>query len=126
VIVRAFGPGPRAKHRPRRYVPDREATQVAIDRVFAESEGRFGYLGEWHSHPLGRAYPSGGDLTSMSEISSQPAVDLAEPLILIQGTKPFHRHVEIGELAAFRWQRPVGAVLRLELFVAKTDGCHAV
>ena len=126
VVVRAFGPGPRAKHRPWNYVPDRAATQEAIERVFAESDGRFGYVGEWHSHPRGRAYPSGGDLKSVIEIASQPAVDVPEPLILIQATKPLHRHVELGELAAYRWRRDAEAVFALELVVAKAGAEDAV
>jgi integrative and conjugative element protein (TIGR02256 family) len=126
VVVRVFGPGPHAKHRPWKYVPDREATQETINRVFAESEGRFDYVGEWHSHPRGRAHPSGGDLKSIFEIASQPAVDLPEPLILIQATKPFHRHVEIGELAAYRWNLILETVIPLELVIAKAGDNSAV
>ena len=103
VVTRAFGPGPKARHRPRSLVPDHEATQATINAVRNESGGHESYLGEWHTHPLGPARPSGRDATSLVEISKQHGVELHRPVSVIQATKPLFAHLRIGELAAFEW-----------------------
>ena len=45
--------------------------------------GRFNYLGEWHSHPLFAAMPSGQDLATMREIVEDPNVGANFAVLLI-------------------------------------------
>jgi len=103
VIVAAFGPGPRAKHRPRSLVPDRAATELVITDVHERSQGRYRYIGSWHTHPFGLARPSAIDSTTAGDISAQESVALEQPLLLIQATRPTPRMVRIGRLRAFQW-----------------------
>lgn len=103
VVVAALGPGPRAKHRPRSLIPDREATQAAIRLVHQRAEGRYRYIGSWHSHPLGSATPSRRDVQTAREVAAQLEVDLPRPLILIQATRPRIRLVTVGELGGYHW-----------------------
>ena len=61
VVAAVFGPGPKARHRPRGLVPDRAATEDAIRQVYELTDGRYRYLGSWHTHRLGsriRARPT--------------------------------------------------------------------
>jgi integrative and conjugative element protein (TIGR02256 family) len=104
VIVGAGGPGPRAKHRPRSFVPDRDAVDRAIARVHEASEGRYAFLGSWHTHPFGRAFPSGTDTRTATEIANDEGADLPRPLVLIQATRPLRKTLRDSDLHAFRWQ----------------------
>jgi integrative and conjugative element protein (TIGR02256 family) len=103
VLARALGPGPKARHRRTRLIPDAEHLQRAIDEIHAETEGRLSYIGEWHTHPLGRARPSATDEETAARIAGLRATGLTRPLVLIQSTKILHRHVQMGDLAAFLW-----------------------
>jgi integrative and conjugative element protein (TIGR02256 family) len=102
VIARVIGPGPKAHHRRTRLIADPEHLQRVIDETHAETDGRLSYIGEWHTHPLGRARPSATDEETTARIAGLRGTDLPRPLVLIQAIKPLHRHVQIGELAAFR------------------------
>lgn len=103
VVARALPPGPRAQHRRTRLVPHPDDVQEEIECVFDESDGRWCYLGDWHTHPMGAARPSGTDSRSAQEMASDEAVEVPEPLVLIQATKPLRVHVGIADLNAFRW-----------------------
>lgn len=103
VVVAAGGPGPRARHRPMSFVPDRRAVEQAIDRVWEEGEQRYRYLGSWHTHPRGRAVPSHRDRATAGEMSSDQGLDLARPLILIQSTWPGRRVIRDSDLRGYRW-----------------------
>jgi integrative and conjugative element protein (TIGR02256 family) len=113
----AFGPGPDARHRPRSYRPDVAHTQRVLDRIYTESRGRYGYLGDWHTHPLGRARPSSRDISSVRAIAAQPEVELPAPVVLIQATAPATRHVSLRELGAFRLDSKTHKVVRAELLL---------
>jgi integrative and conjugative element protein (TIGR02256 family) len=103
VVTESCGPGPNATHHRFRLVPDRDHTQAAIYRILKSSQGRDTYLGEWHSHPLGRPRPSTKDIETLDDISSQEGVRLPRPVALIQQTKPIRMRTQMGELGAFRW-----------------------
>jgi integrative and conjugative element protein (TIGR02256 family) len=104
VVGAAFGPGPKAKHRPRSLLPDPDSTEEAIRRVHSASNGRYIYLGSWHTHPGGQPRPSGVDTATARNIASQEDVELPRPLFLIQSTRPGHRVVRMGELIAHLWE----------------------
>jgi integrative and conjugative element protein (TIGR02256 family) len=103
VVAAVFGPGPKARHRPRSLIPDRAATEDAIRQVHELSEGRYRYLGSWHTHPLGQPRPSSTDTTTARDIASQQDVGIPRPVLLIQATRPARRSVGMGRLAAYRW-----------------------
>jgi integrative and conjugative element protein (TIGR02256 family) len=115
VVVRAFGPGPNARHRRFHYVPDRRDTQAAIERVFKESDGSHLYLGEWHSHPLGPARPSGTDITTLADIAAEEAVGLRQPIALIQQTKTVRPTVVMGALVGVRWNPEGRRAVRMQV-----------
>jgi integrative and conjugative element protein (TIGR02256 family) len=103
VVAAVFGPGPKARHRPRSLVADRAATEDAIRQVHELTEGRYRYLGSWHTHPLGQPHPSSTDTTTAQDIASQQDVGIPRPVLLIQATRPARRSVGMGRLAAYRW-----------------------
>jgi integrative and conjugative element protein (TIGR02256 family) len=110
VIACASGPGPHAKHRPRRFEPHRPTTAAAMRAVAASSEGRCGYIGSWHTHPCGAAAPSGLDSRTARDLAEQEDLGLPRPLVLIVGTRCRTRPVRVREVRSWRWQ-PVRGVL---------------
>ena len=60
--------------------------QSWIGRLWSE-EGIY-YLGEWHSHPLGRAEPSLTDLGQMYRLAESPELRCPEPILLVVGGDP--------------------------------------
>jgi integrative and conjugative element protein (TIGR02256 family) len=117
VVVAALGPGPAAKHRPRSLVPDPHATQAAIDLVHTRGEGRYRYLGSWHSHPLGRPVPSALDSDTAREMAAQDDLRLSSPLILIQATRPGLRLVRMGGMGVYRWDQAREALVSEEITI---------
>lgn len=118
VVVLAHGPGPKAKHRPFSFVPDRVATQEAIRAVHAQSDGVYSYVGEWHTHPGGSSQPSGRDLRSLAAIASEPQVDLAAPAAIIVPTVILRRRVRVREPAGFRWSASRRVACQLAICVS--------
>lgn len=104
VIVGAGGPGLRARHRPRSFRPDRDAMGRAIERVHEASAGRYGYIGSWHTHPLGRPVPSSTDIGTASEMAADEEADVPRPLLLIQATRPTRKTLRDSDLCAYRWR----------------------
>lgn len=107
VIVSVCGPGRKARHRPFTFTPDRDFIDSEIRRIYEESEGRYRYLGSWHSHPFGSARPSPVDTATAEMIATEVEVRLPRPILLIQSLHPLRRRgkARVGELGAFRWSR---------------------
>lgn len=120
VVAIAYGPGPRARHRPYSFVPDREATRDAIAEVHETSSGALSYIGEWHTHPGGSARPSRRDVASLATIASEPAVDLPRPIAVIVPTVILRRRVRVRDPSGFRWIPVVEAVEELDLTITGT------
>lgn len=118
VVVLAKPPGTRAKHRRTRYLPHVDDVQEEIDEVFSASKGALRYLGEWHTHPGGRAVPSATDKRSAKRIATDSETDLSEPVVLIQATAPMRIHVSISKLGAYRWSLKQGCLLPADLTTA--------
>ena len=112
VIESAHGPGPRALHGRFRYKPDREAVATAIEQELAKSDGARYLVGEWHSHPLGRAVASARDRRSVQGMSEDEAVGLKRPVALIQATLPWGRRVRAAEMTAWCWDPGRSEVIR--------------
>lgn len=111
VVACASGPGPRARHRLRSFEPAPGTTQAAMLAVASASEGRYGYLGSWHTHPRMAPVPSSIDIGTAKAMAEQDDLRLPAPLLLIISTTGTSLHVEPGILCAWRWD-PVGARLR--------------
>jgi integrative and conjugative element protein (TIGR02256 family) len=120
-VAALFGPGPKARHRPRSLVPDRAATEEAIRRVHELSDGRYRYLGSWHTHPLGQPHPSSMDISTAQDIASQQDVGVPGPVLLIQATRPARRSVGMGPLAAYRWNPYLGKMDEQALQVTELE-----
>jgi len=103
VITRAFPPGPRARHLPMLYRPDREAVDRTIAQVYEESSGQELWIGSWHTHPLGRPRPSLLDRATARRIGSEKKVRCPEPVMLIQTTRLSREGLRPGPLGSFRW-----------------------
>jgi integrative and conjugative element protein (TIGR02256 family) len=119
VVIGAGGPGPNARHRPRSFRPDRDAVDRAITRVQKASERRYRYLGSWHTHPFGRARPSGTDVAAARGIGEEPEVLLPRPLVVIHATWPTRRTFRDRDLRAFRWMPPLSALVPIDLRVPR-------
>jgi integrative and conjugative element protein (TIGR02256 family) len=103
VIACAYGPGPRARHRGTTFEPHPATTDRLIEAVHHATEGRYRYLGSWHSHPNGRARPSGTDLATTAAVADEPDVRLPSPVVIIQATRRPQAVAVAGELRAWRW-----------------------
>jgi integrative and conjugative element protein (TIGR02256 family) len=115
VVVVAYGPGPAARHRPRSFRPDRDATRAAIREVHKQSSGALAYIGDWHTHPGGSARPSGWDLRALATIASEPPVELPEPIAVIVPTLVLRRRVRVRDPAAFKWVPDLRTVQHLDV-----------
>jgi integrative and conjugative element protein (TIGR02256 family) len=115
VVAIAYGPGPKARHRPRSLTPDPDATDAAIREVHARSRGSFSYIGEWHTHPGGAARPTRRDVDALAAIADELAVDLPAPIAIIVPTAIMRRRIRVRDPGAFRWIPVVGAVQRLDV-----------
>jgi integrative and conjugative element protein (TIGR02256 family) len=121
VIACASGPGPHAKHRPRRFESHRATTAAAMRAVEHSSERRYGYLGSWHTHPRGVPTPSGLDTATAGELAEQADLRLPRPLLLILSTTWRARTVRPGEVRAWRWDPPSRRLWSAELAPCTLD-----
>lgn len=103
VVACAYGPGPRARHRRTSFEPNPRTTGALIRAVHEASDGRYRYLGSWHSHPNGRARPSAQDLATTEAVAGQADVALPSPLVLIAASRATRGQVALNELSAWRW-----------------------
>jgi len=59
-----------------------------FQRLFATSEGRTHYVGEWHSHPGGGPFPSGTDDSNMNAIARHEEARCPECVLVILAVTP--------------------------------------
>ena len=87
-IQHATSPGPMAKHSRQRFRRDGNYSQKVLDEIVTESDGKYDYIGEWHSHPV-RSRPSGVDVAAMRWIAanSRYAVDTPIMGLCVKGAK---------------------------------------
>lgn len=86
VVVDAIGPGPRARHDRRWFVPDHDWQLAELAERYERSGHIAGYVGDWHSHPDGTALPSRQDLRTMRRIARHAPARLDQPTMLIVST----------------------------------------
>jgi len=85
------------------FSPDPDAVRRAIDYVWEAGDQRYRYLGSWHTHPRGRAVPSGRDRATAREMAEAEDLLLPRPLILIQSAWPGRRVIRDSDLRGYRW-----------------------
>jgi integrative and conjugative element protein (TIGR02256 family) len=68
-VTKASDPGPNAIHAPDYFRADANYVDMFIDMAIANSGEKLRYLGEWHTHPQIKPYPSPKDITSLTEIA---------------------------------------------------------
>ena len=111
VILGYVGAGPGAAHQDDSFEPDHEWRTSELSRLYHESEGLLGYLGDWHSHPTSAGRPSRRDLRTMRLIAGTPSARAPSPLfgIVETGTAGL-----TGRFRLWRWAptRLLGPLLR--------------
>lgn len=80
--------GSKALHEYLYFRADNNYIEMFIDMEIANSDGKFRYLGEWHTHPQIIPEPSGLDLESLEEITESVG-DFC--VLLILGSMGFKR-----------------------------------
>lgn len=87
VVMSAIAAGPLSTSTRVSFLPDHtwQADQVA--KVYADSGRLWTYLGDWHSHPGGRALPSLRDRMTLRAISAHGPARLPDPVMVILGKR---------------------------------------
>jgi len=85
IVVKATGPGPKAKRTPRTFERDVEFVQQQLDQAAAELGAQGQYIGEWHSHLERDPEPSGRDIMSLCGIAAAPNYATRCPVMIIAG-----------------------------------------
>lgn len=69
-VEKASEAGPKAVHEDIYFQADANYIDLFIDMEYANSNGKYRYLGEWHTHPQVVPEPSPKDLNSLDEVSA--------------------------------------------------------
>lgn len=70
---------------PTRFERRAELLNEYLENLREATQGQTHYLGEWHTHPNQRAFPSQLDRKALSDIAADPQVEIANPLLIIIG-----------------------------------------
>lgn len=108
VVRKVTKSGPAAVHSPYAYTPDYKYDEKKIAQIYKNSERKFVYLGDWHTHPKSASYMSGRDKETIVTISSSRDARMPTPVMAILGTQPF-------QLRA--WQLVKGEINEIQLAV---------
>lgn len=81
-IEHAIKAGPKATSAPNRFRRDGNYSQGELDAIARESNGKFDYVGEWHSHPM-PSLLSSTDIRSMRWIASDSNYATVSPVLLL-------------------------------------------
>jgi len=104
VIDEAIGPGPHAQHTTFSFDPDQPWQEREVARLWNEHGGQIDYLGDWHTHPRGRANLSRDDISCLKLIQRADAARAPHPLMLVLA---IDQHAQIRPCAwLFARQRP--------------------
>lgn len=83
VVMAATRPGPRAVHRLFSFVPDYGFDDKQVEHAYERSGRYWGYLGDWHTHPLGSSDPSRKDRKVARNIATSKQARSPQPLMAI-------------------------------------------
>ena len=82
LVAHVIGPGPAAIHEARTFTPD-HAWQAAQSESLWRANRQLRYLGDWHTHPMGRARLSHMDVDALRLIAGSPAAFQPSPIMLV-------------------------------------------
>jgi integrative and conjugative element protein (TIGR02256 family) len=85
VISHAIGPGDRAQHARRAFIPDHDWQTEELARVYEATGRRHTYLGDWHTHPDGPPWPSRVDRETLRRIAHHAEARCPQPIQAILG-----------------------------------------
>jgi integrative and conjugative element protein (TIGR02256 family) len=88
VVTNALGPGPKAIHEQRRFVPDYEYHELEVARLYRASDCQLQYLGDWHSHPNNAGHLSECDTETLCRICTDREARVSRPLMMILAYGP--------------------------------------
>ena len=97
-VSKASKPGPKAIHEPDYFKADANYIDMFIDMEIANSNGKFRYIGEWHTHPQIKPCPSPTDFKSLKEIadsSNDFVLMLIVGAVNFKQDKFFDQHIAI-------------------------------
>lgn len=98
VITHVSGPGPNARHGLYTFEPDSSFAQRHLNKIYRESAGRFSYIGDWHTHPLGSLVPSESDSATTFGVAADPTYRAPRPILLLFRNKLFSPSCEARAL----------------------------
>lgn len=101
VIAYVSGPGRRGIRRRSSFELDPRDSMRASREVHDTSEGRYRFVGTWHTHPGGTASPSSVDTRAALQLASDAQLELPEPTLLIASTAAATG--EVDALCGWRW-----------------------
>ena len=96
-VAASTGPGRRAVRSRRRLELDTHDLQKQIDAAFEATAGDHSFLGDWHLHHEPTPHPSGRDLASLNELTSDSGLAIEHGLLVIVGRS------STGELTWRAW-----------------------
>jgi integrative and conjugative element protein (TIGR02256 family) len=100
-VTAVIGPGPKAVHRRRSFLPDAEWQTERVAEVYANSGRTAGYLGDWHTHPRGSTRASFTDILAARSIARYAPARCPSPVMVILAVEDADSH----HVAAYRWWR---------------------
>lgn len=86
VVSHVVGPGPGAQHEPTTFHPDSVWQAARVAELYEQSGRRLDYLGDWHTHPGGRPWPSRRDERTLRHIAASPEARCPDPVMVILGS----------------------------------------
>ena len=82
-ITVATLPGAKAKHGYTTYEPDYDYDEKIVADYYRNTGGEVVYLGDWHSHPIGAAYVSSKDRSTLRRIAKSAESRMPQPIMMI-------------------------------------------
>ena len=86
VVSHVVGPGPGAQHERTTFHPDSAWQAERIAELYELSGRRLEYLGDWHTHPGGRPWPSRRDAGTLRHIAASAEARCPDPVMVILGS----------------------------------------
>lgn len=83
VVSFVIGPGARALHKRHSFMPDAIYQEAQVALHYVQSGCTVTYLGDWHTHPLGRAHLSHRDKQTLRQISNSPDARAPSPIMTV-------------------------------------------
>jgi len=88
VVTYLIDAGPNTIHKKSRFTPDQNYQLERIASIYKETNGAITYLGDWHTHPNGKAELSLLDKRTLTKIAYTPESKNQTPIMMILGKYP--------------------------------------